>query len=185
MGTTNGPDCNGESVRRRIAAALTGSLLLVGCAGTPAGFDETSVPADARESMAAALRQCTIEYGYNPDTASQYGQTQLGSGEVDWRDCAHDALDRVLEPQLQDPDALDALIDDDEALTEAIEEGTATRAQRASVLQAHLANIRQRELALYQQNTGNLGAGAALDAATNTTEFQRLRNDIESIARLF
>lgn len=165
---------------------LAASLVAAGCGtSTPPGFDESSAPPDVRESMAAALRQCTIDYGYNPDQAGSLGPTQLGAGELDWRDCAYDALERVVEPNLQQPEALEALIEDDERLTEGIEDGTSTRAERAAVLQARLNDMQARELQLYQQNAANLGAAQALDAATSDTEYQRIRNDIASIGRMF
>lgn len=182
IGTTN------TSWRRRVPAAalaaLVAGLALAGCGrSVPSGYDENSPP-DVRESMAAALRQCTIRYGYNPDVQANIPQNQLGAGEEDWRDCAHDALDRVLSDNLSDPDALEAFIDADEDLTEAIADGQATRAQRSAVLSGLLNNIRAREQQLYQQNVSGLSAGPLLDTTTSNVERERIRNDIESITRL-
>lgn len=174
----------GSTPGRALIVAL--SLVAAGCGtSTPPGYDESSAPPDVRESMAAALRQCTIDYGYNPDQAGRLGPGQLGEGEIDWRDCAYDALERVVEPNLQEPEALEALIEDDERLTEAIEEGRATRAERAAVLQARLNAIQAREQQLFQQNASTLGAAQALDVASSNAEYQRIRNDIASIGRMF
>lgn len=187
MGGTSG--VNGQQANKRkgpfvrgLALALT--IGVAGCGGgTPPGVDEPA--SDVRESVAAALRQCTIDYGYSPDSSSSLGQTQLGAGELDWRDCSYDALNRVLRPNLSEPEALDALIEDDERLTEAIEDGSGTRAQRASMLAARIESIKTREQLAREQSLTTLSAGALLDATTSNTEYERIRGDINVITRFY
>jgi hypothetical protein len=164
-------------------AALATGLLLAGCGGGTAGYDAPEVSQEVA-GVPQALRQCTVETGYNPDVSNQIPDTQLAPGEEDWRDCAHDAFDSILGPLMKDPDQLDALIEEDETLTEAILEGTATRSQRRQVLSARLNSIRTAEQAFPTgQATGS--AGPVLDQTDVNLSFQRIRGDVEAIARLF
>ena len=183
------PGVNGQQSRggkSLFAASLTLAIGLgvVGCGGgTPPGVDEDAP--EIRESVAAALRECTIENGYSPDSSSGLGPMQLGEGEQDWRDCAYDALDRVLRPNLNEPEALDDLIEDDERLTDAIEDGTGTRAERAAMLAARIESIKTREQLAREQNLTTLSAGALLDVTTSNTEYERIRSDINVITRFY
>lgn len=180
----NGQQANNRKLPLVRSLALALGLGIAGCGGgTPPGIDEPA--SDVRESVAAALRQCTIENGYSPDSSAGLGQTQLGEGELDWRDCAYDALDRVLRPNLSEPEALDALIEDDERLTDAIEAGSGTRAERSAMLSARIESIKTREQQVREENLTTLSAGALLDATNSDTEYQRIRGDIEVITRLF
>ena len=143
-------------------AVLLGGLALAACGSSrPAGFDDPDEPQEVA-GVAQALRQCTVETGYNPDAVSQIPDTQLAAGEEDFRDCAHDAFDDILGPNMKDPDQLDAFIEEDETLTEAIAEGTATRSQRRSVLSARLNSIRTIEQA-YPTGSATGSAGPVLN----------------------
>ena len=174
----------GMAPRVRATLVVTALALATAACGTttPPGIDED--PQALRESMAAALRQCTVDTGYNPDAQAGIPANQLGVGEEDWRDCAYDAMERVVQPNMKDPDSLDALIDEDELLTEAIEDGTATRDARRAAISGRLQAIQANEQALYQQNVSNLSAGALLDTTTSNTEYERFRNDLAAISRL-
>lgn len=179
---------NSQAAARRAPAGafvvLAAGLLLAACGSSrPAGFDAPDID-EFPSGVNQALRECTVTYGYNPDVSAQIPDNQLAPGEEDWRDCAHDAFDDILGPNMKDPDQLDALIDEDEALTEAIAEGTATRSQRRAVLSARLNSIRAAEQAFPTgQAVGS--AGPVLSQTDVNLAFQRIRGDVEAIARLF
>jgi len=168
---------------RKVAAGLAVATIVAGCG--------TSIPTQRDEqltnyeTMGAAMRQCTINTGYNPDLANQIPQNQLGEGEEDWRDCVYDAIDRVLAPNLVNPDPLDELIDTDELMTEGILDGTTTRAQRNQAVQARVTNIQLQEQVARQQQVQGLGAGAVLAATTINNDYDRARSDLDALARNF
>jgi hypothetical protein len=165
-------------------AALAAGLVLAGCGSSrPGGYDAPDYD-EFPAGVAQALRACTVRYGYNPDVSAQIPDNQLAPGEEDWRDCAHDAFEDILGPNMKNPDQLDALIDEDEELTEAIAEGRATRSQRRAVLSARLNTIRAAEQA-YPTGQPVGSAGPVLSQTDANLAYQRIRGDIEAIARLF
>ncbi|MEZ5669469.1 MAG: hypothetical protein R3F55_18930 [Alphaproteobacteria bacterium] len=180
------PRVGGRANLQAFGRGCAAILLIAGTAacgaGTPPGIDED--PQLVRESLAAAFRQCTIETGYNPDASAGIPPNQLGPGEEDWRDCAHDAMERVVQPNMKDPAALDALIDEDEALTEAIADGVGSRDARRAALSARLQAIQANEAALYQQAVANMSAAQLLQATTFDTENERFRGDLAVMSRL-
>lgn len=168
---------------RNAAAGLALAAVVAGCGTSiPTQRDEQLT---VYETMGSAMRQCTINTGYNPELANTIPQNQLGEGEEDWRDCVYDALDRVVAPNLANPDALDDIVDTDELMTEGILDGTTTRAARTQAILARVTNIQLQERVVREQQVQGLGAGALMAATTNNSDYDRARSDLDALARNF
>ena len=174
-------------------AAIAALLLAAGCqssgpasSGTPAA-SATASPVD-RAALEAALGQCTATTGYDPVPAqAALGENQLGAGELEWRSCAYDALNSVVRPALFQPEAIDALIEDDKRLTQEIVDGTSTRSERLAQVVARVDDIRQQELAL--RASVEVATGAAQDQSLEDMqtdlEYAQMRSDIDMISTSF
>ena len=173
----------------RVAAGLAAGtvvLLLAACqqGPLPPAGTQLDPPEPPRQTLASALRQCTIDHEYDPRAADGLAPDALGEGEAEWRECVHAAMERLLRPRLREPDALDGLIAEDQRQTEAIAGGTATRAERTAALQARLAVMRTHEQVLRQEELSEMSAGDLLGALHGGADgaLQALDDDLSALA---
>ena len=154
------------------AAGLLITLALAACEQGPLPPAGTELEPEGapRQTLASALRQCTIDYEYDPEDAGGLAPDALGDGEVEWRDCAYQAFDRVLKPDLNEPEALDALIDEDRRLTGEIAAGAATRSDRSAAIGARLDVMQTHEVVLRQEEISEMSAGDLLSTLQSGTD---------------
>ncbi len=151
--------------RLRAAGPALGLVLLAAACDPgplpPAGtaVEPTSAP---RQTLASAFRQCTIDHAYDPELAGGLAPDQLGAGEAEWRECAYEVLQRLLQPSLREPEALDGLIADDRRLTGEIATGGATRTERSETMAARLEVMKTHEQVLRQEEISEMSAGDLL-----------------------
>lgn len=172
----------------RNAMGLVGpmvALVLAGCeqGPLPPEGSASDVADGPRQTLASAFRQCTIDYEYDPDAAGSLDVAALGDGEAEWRECAYQALGRVLQPSLSEPEALAGLIDEDRRQTQAIAAGTATRADRSAAIGARLDVMALHEEALRQEELSEMSAGDLLGALHGGSDeaLQALRSDLSEV----
>ncbi len=114
---------------------------------------------DARDSglsreMAAARRQlddhmadCSKRYGYDPEAAAKLGPHVLGKGELEWRACVYQGIEKYMIPRTASPEIYRRAIAEDRKMTEAISKGTMTRAERRTRLRELVEEIDRVEAA--------------------------------------
>lgn len=88
-------------------------------------------------TIEAGMKSCSERIGYDPD--APIGEMTLAEDERPWRACVYEVIEEKILPTTRIPDRYKALIAEDKAMTDAIQEGLLTRSQRRSRLQ-QLAN---------------------------------------------
>jgi hypothetical protein len=146
------------------------AVLIGGCAsqGTSTAPAASGLIA-ARDKLVADLHQCSQQYGYDPAHAQGVAENALAPQELQWRQCAYDAT-RVYEqgnPAMKSQ--YEQLIAEDIQMTTAIQQGTMTRSQRRTRIEALIGQIKSAE------------EGQAQAAATEQErQMEQVRNVVES-----
>lgn len=83
------------------------------------------------------MKSCSEHTGYDPDATID--EASLGENERPWRACVYEVIEEKILPITRIPDKYKMLIAEDQAMTDAIQEGRLTRSQRSNRLQ-QLAN---------------------------------------------
>jgi hypothetical protein len=152
-----------------VFAVLTAALI-GGCASKDTTTDSaTSGVMGARDKLVADVRQCSQRYGYDSNQVQGVAENALAPQELQWRQCAYDAM-RVYEqahPALRSQ--YDQLIAEDIAMTTAIQQGTMTRSQRRARIEELIAQIRSKE-----------EAEARATAAEQERQMEQIRNVVDS-----
>ena len=158
-------------------AALAAVAALAACAATPppvTAYDPSAIGPTIQQRMA----DCTTAHGYDPD-ATTVSENALAPGERAWRSCVYGAIEAEIVPVTQVPDAYRALITEDQAMTDAIEDGRLTRSARLARLEELAAEIRAAEAAAVAASDPRVAAAAAQER----TEFvQRMVQDLSGYA---
>jgi hypothetical protein len=121
-------------------------ILLAGCTSdTASTAGSPSAVMAAREQLQTNLHQCTATYGYNPNQVSGIAEHALAPHELQWRQCAYDAIRTytIANPALMSN--YDQLVAEDISMTTAIQQGTMTRSQRHARIEELLGQIREAE----------------------------------------
>jgi hypothetical protein len=128
----------------RLAPALAVALA---CASGGPLPDASPAPArmPARDAVVAKVRECTRLHGYDPRAVSGVAEHELAPNEIPWRQCAYDALRAYGRSNPPLRGLYDQLIAEDISMTTAIQQGTLTRSQRRSRIEALLAQIDEAE----------------------------------------
>ena len=87
------------------------------------------------EKLRAHLGGCTQQHGYDPDANASVGQHQIAPGEANWRKCAYDGIRNIMIPDNPAAGGYKYLIAFDRTLTQEIQRGKITRAERKDRLQ--------------------------------------------------
>jgi polyhydroxyalkanoate synthesis regulator phasin len=101
---------------------------------------------EARTRLDADLAQCTQRFGFEP-AARDNPERALAQGEREWRACAYDGVRKHLIPNSSLADVYNQLIGEDRRLTDRLDRGEITRAERRQRLDELIARIRETELA--------------------------------------
>ena len=125
---------------------LTG-FIVTACAG-----DKQSSSAQ-EDYMQAAYKKfdahfdgCTQKHGYDPERSQDLGDYVLGENERAWRQCVYEGAELYIIPSSKIGERYEALIRADKTLTEGIEKGAVTRAERHAKITQMLNEVRSDEL---------------------------------------
>ena len=145
-----------------VCGLIATSLTVSACASEPATKSGGSM---AR--FDAGVEECKRAYGYDPDALPDLGEHSLAPNERKTRACVYDAIRTTVIPMTEIPEKYEALITTDEDLTDGIENGTMTRDQRRTKIEALIAEIESLESARAKEFE------RALEAERRRTEFTR------------
>lgn len=124
----------------------------------------------ARDKLVADIGQCSQRYGYDPRSAAGIAENALAPQEVPWRQCAYDAV-RAYEPANPSMTSrYEQLISEDIQMTTAIQQGSMTRSQRRSRIEALIAQIKSAEEAQVEAT-----------AAEQERQMQQIRNVVDNV----
>jgi len=165
---------------------LAACLLVLACQSSPrtssaAATASSSTALIDRSALEAAWGQCTTQFGYDPAAQAALAEDQLGTGELEWRGCAYDALIAVVRPELFQPEGLDALVETDKRLTQAIANGTTTRTERLAQITAQVEAIKQQEQAVRASIAAAIDPAQDLSDLSDQREFEQMRSDMEIV----
>jgi hypothetical protein len=128
-------------------------LLLIVCVGagmsscTTQNSSTTSQNplAAPRQQFVADLDQCTNSFGYDPRNLSGVTENQLAPSELQWRQCAYDAVRRYGHSHPELTGQYEQLINEDITMTNAIQSGAMTRSQRRQRIEELVGQIKNAE----------------------------------------
>ena len=127
-------------LRRGLAAV---SILLLAAAGaSAAGASRTDA---AWKALDAHIEACSARHGYDDDRAGDLGPHELGEGERAWRQCVYEGIERLVVPATRIPGAYRKIVAEDRRMTDAIERGEMTRAERRARLDSMVAALERGE----------------------------------------
>lgn len=127
-------------------AAWVGMIGIIGagCVDAPPKTS-TSPILQARQQLNADLRGCGQRYGYDPTRATDVAPNALAPNELQWRQCAYEALGRYANANPAMASAYRSLVASDMEMTSAIQQGTMTRSQRKTRIEQAVAQIKAAE----------------------------------------
>ena len=123
------PGTNAAAVTARTQAVS--ALLLVGACVLLSGCQSAPVkpPAEQLDEQFAA---CSTQYAYQAgEMESSLGPHELAPEERAWRDCVYKAVETSVVPRMNLGDRVKEIIAADRTMTNEIEAGTLTRAERS------------------------------------------------------
>jgi hypothetical protein len=113
-----------------------------GAGGAP---NPVEVRAQQRERLTASIRECTQRTGYDPNAGQRLAPYALGRNELEWRQCAYDAVRAYAQATPPLRGQYEQLIAEDASMTAAIQQRTMTRAQRRARIDTLVEQIRGSE----------------------------------------
>jgi hypothetical protein len=151
---------------------IRGLLLtpLMAVAITACSTDGAQAQTPARDQLVADLQACTKAQGYDPQKAAGLGEHELGKNELPWRECAYDAVRRYGQTNPALAGQYEQLINEDITMTNAVQGGAMTRAQRHERLETLIAQIEEAE----KQHV-------AANEANSEAEHQKLRQVVDGV----
>jgi hypothetical protein len=130
---------------------LSGVLLIActvavaACSSGSSTSQSQSPLSAARQQLVADLGQCTNTFGYDPKTAAGVAENQLAPNELQWRQCAYDAVRKYGGSHPSLTGRYEQLINEDITMTNAIQAGSMTRSQRRQRIEALIEQIKEAE----------------------------------------
>ena len=159
--------------RTTLRSTITVLLLMGAIAGCSSKSSSTSstaaAPIAARDTLIADIQQCSQRYGYDPAHVQGVAENALAPQELPWRQCAYDAVRAYEQANPALSGRYEQLIAEDIQMTTAIQQGTLTRSERRTRIEALLAQIRSAE-----EEQAN---AAAVDQAR---QMEQIRNVVDS-----
>ena len=158
---------------KRLFAALIVACAAAGmasCTGQSSSSKSQSPHGAARDELAADLGQCTQTFGYDPRNTTGVAENQLAPHELEWRQCAYDAVRKYAGSNPALTGRYEQLINEDITMTNAIQGGSMTRSQR-----------RQRIQALLEQIKGAEESQAQAEAMDQAQETERVRRAVDGM----
>ena len=123
------------------AAALAVLVLVLGAPDAPADSDA------AWGKLDAEIERCTTKHDYDGDDAATLGDNELGASERAWRECVYAGIRKIVIPHSRVPDAYRRFIAQDKVMTNKVERGDMTRAERRAQNEAFVAKLEAAEAA--------------------------------------
>jgi hypothetical protein len=130
-----------------IACAIAG---VAACSSGSSTSQSQSPLSAARQQLVADLGQCTNTFGYDPKNVAGVAENQLAPNELQWRQCAYDAVRTYGGSHPSLTGRYEQLINEDITMTNAIQAGTMTRSQRRQRIEELIAQIKEAEEAQAQ-----------------------------------
>jgi hypothetical protein len=118
---------------------------LLAVAITAFSTDSVQAQTPARDKLVADLQACTKTHGYDPQKAAGLGEHELGQNELLWRQCAYDAVHGYAQTNPDLAGQYEQLINEDITMTNAVQGGAMTRAQRRERLETLISQIEAAE----------------------------------------
>ena len=135
---------------------LLTSLLAVAIAACSTEKAQTqTAAAPARDELVADMAACTKTHGYDPNTATSLGEHELGKNELPWRECVYDAVRDYTQTHPDLAGQYEQFINEDITMTNAVQSGSMTRAQRRQRLEELIAQIEEAEKKHAMANAAN------------------------------
>jgi hypothetical protein len=151
-----------------ILVMLIGAI--AGCSSkSPSASSAAAAPIAARDRLIADIHQCSQRSGYDPAHVQGVAENALAPQELPWRQCAYDAVRAYEQANPALSSRYEQLIAEDIQMTTAIQQGSLTRSERRTRIEALLAQIRSAEEA--QANA------AAVEQAR---QMEQIRNVVDS-----
>lgn len=151
-----------------LAAAVCG--LLMACAAP-------TVP-EARAMLDRHVHACSERHGYAPGRVEGTGPHEILPGERAWRECVYSGIETLVIPHTGTPERYRALILEDRRMTEAVEAGRLTRAERRRRLDGLIIEVEDAERAWAEAR-----AARALESAREFEEQRRQVNEQDALRR--
>jgi ABC-type enterochelin transport system substrate-binding protein len=128
------------------ALLVASGLALAACTSQQAATTSAqSQLSESRDKLVADLAQCTQQYGYDPNAISGIAENALAPNELQWRQCAYDAVRNHEKANPAMASRYEQLIAEDISMTTAIQNGTMTRSQRRARLNELIAQTKAAE----------------------------------------
>jgi hypothetical protein len=159
---------------RHMVLAWTVAVVTV-CTSAPKTNAATALSV-LRPQLIVALNQCTRTHGYDPEQSAGIAENALAPNELPWRQCAYDAVRAYAAENLSLVDLYSKLINEDMAMTAAIQQGSLTRSQRRARIETLLGQIRAAEDA-QTQVAAKQGSGGQ-----NPALLHQSRNQLQRVA---
>ena len=99
----------------------------------------------ARDKLIADVKACSSQYAYDPNNTSGIAENTLAPHELEWRQCAYDAIHRYARANPALASRYDQLITEDMQMTTAVQQGTMTRTKRLARDRELIAQIKAAE----------------------------------------
>jgi hypothetical protein len=124
----------------------------------------------ARDKLVADVKACSSQYSYDPNSTNGIAENALAPHELEWRQCAYDAIHSYAQANPSLAGRYDQLITEDMQMTAAIPQGTMTRTKRRARDQDLIGQIKSAEEQQIQ--------AAAVEQQRQT---EQLQNMVESM----
>jgi hypothetical protein len=157
----------------RLFSLLGIALLIAACSSSQTSSKSSSAAAplmQARAKLVADVRACSGMYAYDPNSTAGIAENALAPQELQWRQCAYDAVRTYEHANPALTSRYDQLITEDMQMTTAVQQGTMTRTHRRARIQELVAEIKAAE----EQQVQSAGAEQELQA-------EQVRNVVDSM----
>ena len=137
----------GRSLRIRAAGIALAVAILSACAQPPdEGGSSRASFVELKSVLDSHLNGCAETYGFDPREPSGTGANELADGERERLECAYQGIEEIMVPGTTFAGMYRQLIADSRRMTDLVEQGGITRAQRRNVLQDAIFEIENAEI---------------------------------------
>src|SRR5262249_47003480 len=168
-----------QSMKRTVLVGAVGVLMACTSMPTDTFAAPPSLLSLLRQQLVAALKECTGKKGYDPDQTAGIAENVLAPNELPWRQCAYEAVRAYAKEHSSLSDLYTQLINEDVAMTTAIQQGTLTRSERRARIEALLTQLRAAE-DFQIQASDDQGKGGQ-DPSWSHQQRDQLRNLVEVV----
>ena len=131
-----------------LGITLLVAALVAACSSGQTSSTSSSAAAplmQARDRLIADVKACSTKYAYDPNSTAGIAENALAPHELEWRQCAYDAVRTYESANPALTSRYDQLVTEDMQMTTAIQQGTMTRTQRRGRIQELVAQIKAAE----------------------------------------